>query len=160
MVQGESLRSAVEVFLFHEARLLDEGRFEEWLALYTDETSYWIPYRRGAVDPSQEVSIVYDNRTHLTERVFRITGGTSFSQNPRSQTAHIVSNVMVTPLESGRLSVASMQLVVEYRRSLQSTFAADCRHELEVVDGDFKIASKRIDLVNADQPISDLTFLL
>ena len=34
----------VQQFLFHEARLLDERRLQEWLALYAEDAEYWVPY--------------------------------------------------------------------------------------------------------------------
>ncbi|MCH7743411.1 MAG: hypothetical protein IIB71_12200 [Proteobacteria bacterium] len=40
------LQYEVEQFLYHEARLLDERKFEDWLALLTDDIHYWMPIRR------------------------------------------------------------------------------------------------------------------
>ena len=55
----------VEEFLFHEARLLDTGRLEEWLALFTDDATYWVPLERDQKDPYETSSIIHDDRTLL-----------------------------------------------------------------------------------------------
>jgi ethylbenzene dioxygenase beta subunit len=39
---GDELIREVEQFLYREARLLDERRFHEWLALFTDDVRYWM----------------------------------------------------------------------------------------------------------------------
>ena len=41
------LQHEVEQFLYHEARLLDERKFDDWLALLTDDIHYWMPIRRS-----------------------------------------------------------------------------------------------------------------
>src|SRR5215510_2344325 len=51
-----------EEFLFHEARLLDTGRYEEWLALFTEDATYWLPLERNQKDPLETSSLVYDDR--------------------------------------------------------------------------------------------------
>ena len=61
-----------EQFLLHEARLLDEARFDEWLALFTPEASYWVPSEPAQVDPLETVSLIYDDRQLLETRVRRL----------------------------------------------------------------------------------------
>ena len=41
------LKHEVEEFLYHEAELLDDRRFAEWLDLLTDDIRYWMPMRRN-----------------------------------------------------------------------------------------------------------------
>ena len=40
-----------EQFLLHEARLLDDGKFDDWLALFTPEAWYWVPSEPDQADP-------------------------------------------------------------------------------------------------------------
>jgi benzoate/toluate 1,2-dioxygenase beta subunit len=148
----------VEQLLFREAKLLDDQKLEEWLALFDDELRYWIPCNGADIDPSKQVSIVYDNRRHLEERIFRIVSGTSWAQNPRSRTCHLVTGVTVSR-DNGELVVCSSQQVVELRRHVQTTFVAHVEHRL-VDDDRLRIRSKRIDLLNMDEPLEDLTFIL
>ena len=41
------LERGVANFLYHEAEVLDERRYEEWLDLLTDDVRYWMPIRRN-----------------------------------------------------------------------------------------------------------------
>src|SRR5262249_7350220 len=47
------LKQEVEDFLYREAELLDERRYEEWLDLFTDDARYFMPMRRNV--PADEL---------------------------------------------------------------------------------------------------------
>ena len=51
-----------EQFLMHEARLLDEAKFDDWLALFTDDCWYWVPSEPNQDNPHDTVSLMYDDR--------------------------------------------------------------------------------------------------
>jgi len=48
---SDAERSAVTEFLYMEARLADEARYAEWLALWTDDAVYWGP---ATTDPESD----------------------------------------------------------------------------------------------------------
>jgi 3-phenylpropionate/cinnamic acid dioxygenase small subunit len=106
MVFAEECRALVA----REARLLDERRFEEWLALYTPDCEYWVPAWHDdapTTDPRTELSLIYyTSRKGLEERVWRITSGLSAASNLIPRTAHLVASVEVveTDGESARAS--------------------------------------------------------
>jgi len=50
-------RQQVEQFLYHEAQLMDEHRYDEWLALWNDPALYWVPSNRDEADPRREILI-------------------------------------------------------------------------------------------------------
>lgn len=146
-------------FLFHEAALLDERRFEEWLGLFSDDALYWVPQGEDP-DPARQVSIAYDDRRRLHERVLRLTSGFAYSQDPPSRTVHVVGNVMQTGESDGALEVASAQIVAEVRRNTQNLYAGRVEHHL-VPDGDaFRIRRKVVRLANSDVPLGNVTFLI
>lgn len=148
-----------EEFLYHEAELLDGRRFADWLELYTDDAVYWIP-QGDEPDPARKVSIVYDDRRRLRERVLRLSSGFAYSQDPPSRTCHIVGNPIVGPDGNDELALSSNLLVAEVRRSTQNLYAARVEHLL-VPDGDaFKIKRKVIWLLNRDVPLGNVTFLI
>src|SRR4051812_1093271 len=95
MGTAQALRLAVEAFLYREARLIDEGHFDEWLTLFTEDAHYWCPSNRDDVDPEREVSIIYDDRVRLSDRVWRLQSGKAFAQQPPSRTCRLISNVEV-----------------------------------------------------------------
>jgi 3-phenylpropionate/cinnamic acid dioxygenase small subunit len=146
-----------EQFLLHEARLLDEGKFDEWLALFTPEAFYWVPSEPDQADPIETVSLIYDDRRLLETRVRRLASPRMYSQEPRSRTSRIVTNVSIEQADAGSTLVRSKFVMIEYRREQQRLFGGTVRHRLVWVDGRIQIASKRVDLVNCDAPLDGIT---
>ena len=158
-VTDQALTLAVADFLYLEAELIDTGRLDEWVALWNDDALYWIP-QGDDPDPSQTVSIVYDDHRRLVERVLRLNSGFAYSQDPPSRTTHLVGNVRVTGEADGRIQVGSSLIVAEMRRNTQNLYAGRVEHEL-TQDGDgFKISRKVVRLVNSDVPLGNVTFLI
>ncbi len=149
-------RAQCEEFLIHEARLLDEGRFDEWLALFTPEARYWVPSEPGQTSPLDTVSLMYDDRRLLETRVRRLAGPRIHSQEPRSRTSRIVTNVTLEEADSIGALVRSKFVMLEYRREQQRPFAGTYWHRLVLTDGGIRIAQKRVDLVNCDAPMDGL----
>jgi 3-phenylpropionate/cinnamic acid dioxygenase small subunit len=88
---------AAASLLVREARCLDEGRFDDWLALFAAECVYWVPGTAGGGDPRREVAVSFDDRRRLEDRIFRLRTGSAWSQTPASRTVHLVSNVCAFP---------------------------------------------------------------
>lgn len=154
-------RPAVENFLYSEARLLDERRFDEWLDLFTDDAIYWIPAGAEDPDPKRYVSLVYDDRLRLKQRIGRLKGGFGHSQEPPSRVYRMVGNVEIGKQDAGEVTVHSVLALFEVRYGKQTVYAARCTYRLRLHDnGVFRIASKRVDLVNRDEVIDNLTFLV
>jgi benzoate/toluate 1,2-dioxygenase beta subunit len=154
-----SLRERVEEFLFHEAKLIDEHHYDEWLGLWTEDGLYWVPCNTDDADPARQAMIIYDNRARLGERIYRLTSGAAWAQQPRSRTRRLISNVEVRQNESGYL-VESNCIIAELRRSKQDIFAARMLHTLRPAGESFRIALKKVLLLNNDEPIDNLTFLV
>jgi len=148
---GGAIR-AVEEFLFGEARLLDEARYGDWLELFTEDGWYWVPIEPGQRNPHETVSIIYDDRKLLETRVRRLLNPAIHAQTPPSRTSRLVGNVVIeTPDDgAGRLVVSSRLQMVEFRRDRQRLFAAAVRHFLVPRGDTFRIAGKRVELVNCD----------
>ena len=81
------------LFLEHEARLLDEAKFDDWLALFTADAWYWVPSEPDQANPHDTVSLIYDDRRLLETRVRRLASPRMYSQEPRSRTSRMVGNV-------------------------------------------------------------------
>lgn len=148
--------AAAERFLLHEARLLDEARFEDWLALFTEDAWYWVPSAPGQDNPHDTVSLIYDDRRLLETRVRRLSNPHIHAQVPPARASRIVANVTVEESEGAVLVTRSKLVMVEYRRNAQRLFAATCRHRLVLAGGAIRIASKRVDLVNCDAELEGL----
>src|ERR687888_529116 len=149
-------RERCEQFLLHEARLLDEGKFYDWLALFTPEAWYWVPSEPDKDNPHDTVSLIYDDRRLLETRVRRLASPRMYSQEPRSRTSRIVSNVSIEDGDNTACTVRSKFLMVEYRREVQRLFAGTALHRLVQSDGLILIASKRVNLLNCDAPLDGI----
>src|SRR5262249_5232154 len=113
------LRAEVAELLFHEASLLDRGRLDEWLELYTDDATYWIPLQADQSDPLTASSIVYDDRRLMEARVRQFQHPRAHARVPAPRTVHQVGNVRVLQADGRDTRVGSTLVLVEYRR--------DCR---------------------------------
>lgn len=149
-----------EQVLYREAALLDERRFDEWLELFTDDATYWVP-QGDEEDPQREVSIIYDDRQRMHERVLRLGSGFAYSQDPPSSTCHLVGNVTAAPGEAdGELVVSSKLVVAEVRRNAQNLFAGTVEHVLVPAGEELRIRRKVVRLVSSDIPLGNVTFLI
>lgn len=159
-MSGSVTRQEVENFLYREARLLDDGRFEEWLDLFHEEAIYWVPYGRSDADPRRDVSIIYDDRARIGDRVRRLLSGQAHSQDPPSVTRRIVGNVEVVVQDADRLVVTSNFILAEYRHEQQLVYAGRYEHEIGTGGDGWRIKRKVVELVNSTQPLGNVSFLL
>jgi benzoate/toluate 1,2-dioxygenase beta subunit len=155
-----ALTAEVAAFLFHEAQLLDDLELDAWLELFEADAQYVLPMGPKSRGTNLHVALICDDYSHLEDRVMRITGGASYSQNPPSRTMHQIGNVSVVADHGDQIVVTSHQIIVELRRGAQRTFAADCSHELRRNTSGFRIVNKTMYLLNRDEPLGDLTFIL
>ncbi len=146
-----------EQFLMHEARLLDEAKFDDWLALFTTDAWYWVPSEPDQDNPHDTVSLMYDDRRLLETRIRRLASPRMYSQEPRSRCSRIIGNVTLEDVEGRAATTRSKFLMIEYRREQQRLFAGTAFHRLVQIDGAIRIAWKRVDLVNCDAPMDGLT---
>jgi len=157
---GVELWHRVQEFLFHEARLLDERRFDEWLALFAPDAEYWVPYAWEQDNPKDHVSLFYETVSLLRMRVDRLERGLSPLDSPKARANHYLTNVTVDEAQDAELTARAYLLFCEYRRDEQRWFAGRCRWRLRPDAEGFRIAAKRVDLLNADQDSGHLRFAL
>jgi len=146
----------IEAFLTHEAALLDEARYDEWLALFTADAWYWVPSQVGQRDPFDTISLMYDDRRLLETRVRRLMQGLLHAQTPRSAASRQVTNIAILERQPGAALVRSKFTMAEYRRNAQRIFAGTYLHRLVRAEGALKIASKRVNLVNCEAELEGL----
>jgi benzoate/toluate 1,2-dioxygenase beta subunit len=149
------IRDECRALLEREARLLDERRFDDWLALYAERCVVWVPAAEQPGDPRREVAIYFDDRRRLEDRIFRLRTGKAWSQVPPSRTVRMVSNVEVFRAGEKRM-VRSNLLLNEFRAGETRTLAAWCAHRL----ADGKIEAKQINLLERDQSLRNPSALL
>ncbi len=145
-----------EAFLLHEARLLDDARFDEWLALFTPDAQYWVPSEPNQDNPHDTVSLIYDDRRLLETRVRRLASPRIYSQEPRSRTSRMVGNVTVEETAPDYALIRSKFMLIEFRRNEQRLFGGTAFHRLVRQAGQLRIRMKRVDLVNCDAPLDGI----
>ena len=147
----------VEEFLFHEARLLDERCFEEWLALFTEDGIYWIPAAPGQQDPLGDVSIAYEDRQLIDVRVRRLRHPANYADQPPVRTRRMLGNVMfddkVDDGAEDAVMVRSNFTLVEFHGDDQRLFVGEYVHTLIPVAESFRMKQKRVNLLNCDAPL-------
>ena len=144
-----------EQFLYYEAHLLDTQQYEEWLALFTADATYWVPLEQNQKDPQETSSLIYDDRTLLELRVKQLRHPRAHARAPLPRTVHQVGNIVVRDLR-----VSSTLTVVEFRNEKQRLWAGLVEHQLRRNGDSWLIARKRIDLVNSEGEIEGITILL
>ena len=153
-------RAEAEDILYAEARLLDERRHDEWLGMLTTDSMYWVPSNGDGVDPNREIALVFDDFAKMRNRIGRLATGVAHAQSPPSKTKRLVSNVQVDSAEENAATVLSAFILYELRRGKERIFAGRWEHRLRYEAGRWKIAAKKVVLVNNDEVIDNLTFIL
>jgi 3-phenylpropionate/cinnamic acid dioxygenase small subunit len=147
-------------FLAREARLIDEGRFNDWLEQFTDDCLYWVPITAGAGDPAVEVSHAFDDRRRLTDRVYWLRTGLAFSQIPASRTRRVIGNVETTVDPStGERLVRSNFAVYELRAGVTKIYSGWYGHILRESGDGWQIKLKQANLLDSDQIHENLTLV-
>jgi 3-phenylpropionate/trans-cinnamate dioxygenase beta subunit len=129
------LRLELENVLFHEAALLDEERFEEWLQLLADNVHYWAPVRtareRGLENPLDPSRWAFfdETREDLKRRVARIQTGVTLTEEPPARMRHNISNVRILATDSDLVNVASNFFVFRSQTDRERLFFVGSRED-------------------------------
>ena len=139
---------------------MDTHRYEEWLALWTPDARYWVPCNSDDIDPAREVSIIYDDYERLEQRVQRLKSGTVLAQDPAPRMRRIVSNIEVETVDAEYLRVGSNFLLAIAREREQQLWAGHSIHGLRRVGDGLGMHYKKVLLINSDQEMPLLQFLI
>jgi benzoate/toluate 1,2-dioxygenase beta subunit len=152
--------SEIQKFLSFEALLMDEGRYREWFDLWTDDALYWVPCNDDDIDPKTQVSIIYDDRDRLSQRIERLLSGSVLSQQPRPRMRRLISNIDVGEQRGAEIIVESNFILAIARGGSKQLWAGRSIHHLRSAANSFKIARKKVLLIDNDQEIPLLQFLI
>ena len=163
MLSDADHRAVVE-FIYREARLADEARYAEWLALWTDDGVYWVPATTDpGADPDKHISHIYDNRGRIETRVKLLQTGHRYSQEPASRMRRLVSNIETALAGDGELVVESnfvlAELAIQAKHEMH-WWVGRTTHRLRRVGGGLRMCRKKVVLINAAEPLPNLAFLI
>jgi 3-phenylpropionate/cinnamic acid dioxygenase small subunit len=160
-IADPSERDLFRGLLEREARLLDQLRFDEWLALYTPECLYWVPGTPAGGDPRREIAVSFDDRRRMEDRIFRLRTGYAWSQAPKSRTVRMISNVEVfaTAADAVRM-LRSNFLISEFRVDGTRYLSGWCGHRVVREGGRWVIAVRQVNLIDCDQNLRNPSIVL
>ena len=153
----------IEQWVYREARLADEGDYDAWEALWTDDGVYWIPANGDDTDPATQMSILFDNRSRIALRVRQLKHDKRHSQNPKSRLRRIVGNVEILggdAVASGDLAVGANFIVYDSRERGTTIWGGRTEYLLRPVESGWRMARKKVMLVDNDRPLSTLAFII
>jgi 3-phenylpropionate/cinnamic acid dioxygenase small subunit len=165
--EGDPMTHPVHTLILREAQLLDEGRLDDWLMLYTEDAIYWVPIDENA-DPLKDSSVIYDNRLRLAMRVEQLMRQNRVAQNPGSNTLRMVSNIDIEEVDADTATANFAMQLTEVRsgdwrqKGLGDTrlYPGRCKLVCKKVGNDWKIQHKTIVLLHRKQPIVGLSFII
>jgi 3-phenylpropionate/cinnamic acid dioxygenase small subunit len=153
------LQEAIE-FIWKEADLLDSQHYADWLALWTVAGHYIIPIEHSGDDHAARLNIVYDDATMRAARVQRLTSGLPMSASPSARTIRTVSRFSKLEETEGALVVRGAQHLVEYKYDRTRILAADVTYRLVRSGAALALDRKVVRLINSDEALFGIGYLL
>jgi 3-phenylpropionate/cinnamic acid dioxygenase small subunit len=155
-------RDQIEAFLYREARYADEADYDSWESLWTDDAIYWVPADDPDSDPNATVSVIFDNRSRISTRLKQLRTGKRYAQSPASQLRRVISNVEVIREDpvAAEVEVAANFLLLESKARSTELWGGSTTYRLRLVEGEIRLAYKKVTLVGLDKPLATLGFLI
>src|SRR5271163_4098009 len=155
----------VEQFLYREARYADESDYDLWESLWTDDALYWVPSGGADTDPVREMSVIYDNRNRISTRLKQLRTGRRYAQAPPSNLRRLLSNIEYlggrnNPDGDVDLEVGANFLAIESRARGTRLWGGRTTYRLRREGNDLRLAYKKVVLVDNDQPLPTLGFVI
>jgi len=149
-------------FVLHEVRLLDDQRFDDWLALFTEDGRYWMPLERGQTERKLHSSLMDEDTLLLKVRIERLHGARTFSQQPGSRCHHLLQQPSVESRDeaAGVYVTRTAFHYVETRVDEQQLYAGWATHTLKATPEGLRIQLKRVDLVNCDAAFGNIQLFM
>jgi 3-phenylpropionate/cinnamic acid dioxygenase small subunit len=152
---GADAGAVAAATIYREARLLDHGEWNDWVAMYREDAVYWVPAwldeHETTNDPNTQVSLLYHGeRRGLEERIARIESRKSITALPLPRTVHQISNVEASATAPDEITCHSVFAVHVYDPRAAKEHVRHGRYQHTLIrDGEsWKIARKVITLVN------------
>lgn len=158
---SDAARRSAQAFVLHEARLLDERQFAQWLDLWDADGRYWVPRFHDQANPYEQISLFWEDRMLREVRVGRLANARNWSQQSVTRSAHLVAGITIEGLDAaGLLIVRSSFQLTEWRLGLRQ-LAGSVFHKLSGSHGEgWKIMLKRVNLVNCDAAFGNLEMFI
>ena len=150
---GHDTLRDVEQLLYRQAECLDGKRWQDFIELFTEDGTYWMPAEPQQTTGDGVPSIFWEDRNLMTVRLKRLTHPRAWSQKTAWGTNHVVGNVTIEKEDAnGDLVVRSRFHMMEFRNDTTRHFAGSYIHHLKKTKAGHRIKLQRVDMVNAEGP--------
>ena len=156
----DALLGEVTRFIYREARLQDDHEYDAWESPWTDDGIYWVPANGEGGDPDNEMSLIYDNRSRIALRIKQLHTGKRHTQTPRSRLRRIISNIEILKREDDAVRVTANAVVYESNARGEMVWPSRNEYLLRREGSSLRMALKKVVLVNNEQPLYTLSFLI
>ncbi len=149
-------------FVYHEARLIDEKRFDEWYDLFTEDGCYWMPLTRGQPDGEDYTSLFYEDKLLLKVRIERLKSPRSFSQHQPSFCQHVLQPPAIESCDTanGIWVTRTPFFYMETQLDAQLVLAGVSWLHLVQQDGQLRMRLKKVELLNCDAALPSIQLFL
>jgi 3-phenylpropionate/cinnamic acid dioxygenase small subunit len=137
-------------FVLHEARLLNAGDHDAWLALFHPEGRYWVPLAGEAQpDSTLHTSLADEDHFLLSTRIRRLRSSAAHSLQPGVRSLHMVQQPAVLDSVEGDPCLETPFVYTETGGGRTLQLAGTWRHRLRATPDGLRILQKRVDLLDA-----------
>ena len=141
-------------FIVHEAQLLDEQRWEDWLALFAQDGRYWVPLDGAAqAEGDRRNSLADEDHLLLSLRIARLRNPKAYSMHPPARGQHVLQAPMVVSQSETACELRTPFVYIESRAGHQVVLPGRYTHRLVREAGGWRIRLKRVDLLESDQAL-------
>src|SRR6185437_7983387 len=156
------MNTALVDFVYREARLLDEKRFDEWYGLLTEDVRYWMPLTRGQPVGETFTSLFYEDKLLLKVRIERLRHPNAFSQQQPCFCQHVLQQPTIETSDPAANHYVTRTPFMYFETQLDSqlVLAGVTYHHLTVIEGALRMRLKKIELVNCDAALPSIELLL
>tara|TARA_R110002096_G_scaffold92144_10_gene208361 strand:+ start:10360 stop:10866 length:507 start_codon:yes stop_codon:yes gene_type:complete len=145
------LQHNIEQFLYHEGSLLDDGLYNDWIGLFTDDMQYFVPIRETLDNPEQGVGgvgnipLMVDNKESMKLRIARLGTGMAHAEMPRTRTRHNINNVMIDVVDENTYNVrCNINISASRLETIEFSYYGYRLDTLVLIDGAFKISKRQV----------------
>jgi len=157
---SSDVREDCATLIYAEARYADGLELDDWLACYASECIYWIPASYPAADPRQEITHEIHDRRRLEDRVARVQTGFAYSMIPPIRTTHVLGNFESWQSGDGKIRARSRFIIDALNKDSRRVLSGWIGYSLVNVGGEWRIAVKQINLIDANYPQENNSFFL
>lgn len=154
------LYTRVTEFIHLENDLLDFTDYQKWLDLWTKDGLYIVPVEVEKTDYANHLNYAYDDADMRRMRVARLGGGEAISVETSGGTIRFISRLRILCADDELIKVRCAMYLTENRRGEVRSFTANVDYQLVPKGKGFLIQQKVVNLINANDYLRSISYIL